>query len=69
MPRDLGTSPEADYFRTPQSVRHTSRWKEDWEELELLVSISFMPFSFNNLFCHQPGQGRIWLCSEGTEQD
>jgi translation initiation factor 2-alpha kinase 4 len=37
MPRDLGTSPEVDYFRTPQRVRHASRWKEDWEELELLV--------------------------------
>lgn len=30
-------SPETDYFRVP-GPRHASRWKEDWEELELLVS-------------------------------
>ncbi|KAI0954220.1 hypothetical protein AcV7_007513 [Taiwanofungus camphoratus] len=30
-------SPETDYFRAPPlKTRHTSRWKEDWEELELL---------------------------------
>ncbi|KAL6299472.1 kinase-like domain-containing protein [Sparassis latifolia] len=30
-------SPETDYFRAPPPrTRHTSRWKEDWEELELL---------------------------------
>ena len=32
-----GTSPENDYFRAPPRTRHASRWKEDWEELELLV--------------------------------
>ena len=33
-----GSSPEKDYFRSPPPrTRHTSRWKEDWEELELLV--------------------------------
>lgn len=32
-------SPETEYFRAPPPrTRHTSRWKEDWEELELLVS-------------------------------
>ncbi|KAF8124132.1 kinase-like domain-containing protein [Boletus edulis] len=31
-----GTSPEKDYFRVPPSTRQASRWKEDWEELELL---------------------------------
>ncbi|KAF8421714.1 kinase-like domain-containing protein [Boletus edulis BED1] len=31
-----GTSPEKDYFRVPPSTRQVSRWKEDWEELELL---------------------------------
>lgn len=30
-------SPETDYFRMPPPrARHASRWKEDWEELELL---------------------------------
>ncbi|KAI6046986.1 kinase-like domain-containing protein [Pisolithus marmoratus] len=31
-----GTSPEKDYFRAPPRTRQASRWKEDWEELELL---------------------------------
>lgn len=31
-----GTSPEKDYFRATPRTRHASRWKEDWEELELL---------------------------------
>lgn len=26
-----------EYFRMPPRVRQASRWKEDWEELELLV--------------------------------
>lgn len=30
-------SPEGDYFRIPQRIAPASRWKEDWEELELLV--------------------------------
>ncbi|EJF61645.1 Serine/threonine-protein kinase [Dichomitus squalens LYAD-421 SS1] len=30
-------SPETDYFRMPPpTARHSSRWKEDWEELEIL---------------------------------
>ncbi|KAG1764160.1 kinase-like domain-containing protein [Suillus placidus] len=29
-------SPENDYFRVPQRTTPASRWKEDWEELELL---------------------------------
>ncbi|KAG2365174.1 kinase-like domain-containing protein [Suillus spraguei] len=29
-------SPENDYFRVPQRTAPASRWKEDWEELELL---------------------------------
>ncbi|KAI0354133.1 Serine/threonine-protein kinase [Trametes cingulata] len=33
----LATSPETDYFRMPPpKPRHVSRWKEDWEELEIL---------------------------------
>ncbi|KAI9461114.1 hypothetical protein HD554DRAFT_2206776 [Boletus coccyginus] len=31
-----GTSPDKDYFRVPPRTRQASRWKEDWEELELL---------------------------------
>ncbi|KAI6125176.1 kinase-like domain-containing protein [Pisolithus croceorrhizus] len=31
-----GQSPEKDYFRAPPRTRQASRWKEDWEELELL---------------------------------
>lgn len=36
MPTNFG-SPEMEYFRVPLRARQTSRWKEDWEELELLV--------------------------------
>ena len=33
-------SPETDYFRGPPPIaRHASRWKEDWEELEILVCV------------------------------
>ena len=34
---NYATSPEKDYFRAPPRTRQASRWKEDWEELELLV--------------------------------
>ena len=38
-------SPEFDYFRGSGRVKPaSSRWKEDWEELELLVSYSLVPF-------------------------
>ncbi|KAJ4467220.1 kinase-like domain-containing protein [Lentinula aciculospora] len=40
MQLGYGSSPEIDYFR-PMGVRHTSRWKEDWEELELLGKGAF----------------------------
>jgi hypothetical protein len=38
MPSSYMRSPEIEYFRPPQRTRQSSRWKEDWEELELLVS-------------------------------
>lgn len=35
---NINGSPETDYFRVPPPrAKHASRWKEDWEELELLV--------------------------------
>jgi hypothetical protein len=38
-------SPELDYFRASGRLKTTSsRWKEDWEELELLVSYSLVPY-------------------------
>ncbi|KAJ3727200.1 kinase-like domain-containing protein [Lentinula guzmanii] len=40
MQLGYGSSPEIDYFR-PMGLRHTSRWKEDWEELELLGKGAF----------------------------
>ncbi|CCM05314.1 uncharacterized protein FIBRA_07528 [Fibroporia radiculosa] len=37
MYQPFNGSPETDYFRAPSvRPRHASRWKEDWEELELL---------------------------------
>ena len=43
-------SPESDYFHAPPPprVRH-SRWKEDWEELELLVSLLCVSFQICDL--------------------
>ena len=35
---NINGSPETDYFLVPPPrAKHASRWKEDWEELELLV--------------------------------
>ncbi|KAF9445879.1 Serine/threonine-protein kinase [Macrolepiota fuliginosa MF-IS2] len=34
-------SPEIEYFRMPPRTRQASRWKEDWEELELLGKGAF----------------------------
>ncbi|KAJ7668466.1 kinase-like domain-containing protein [Mycena polygramma] len=34
-------SPEVEFFRAPQRDRQASRWKEDWEELELLGKGAF----------------------------
>jgi hypothetical protein len=40
VPHAYASSPEIDYFRAPIMRRQqASRWKEDWEELELLVRI------------------------------
>ncbi|KAF9267032.1 hypothetical protein L218DRAFT_920740 [Marasmius fiardii PR-910] len=36
-----GSSPEIDYFRPAMQARQSSRWKEDWEELELLGKGAF----------------------------
>ena len=35
---NYSSSPEIEFFAAPQRTRHASRWKEDWEELEMLVS-------------------------------
>ena len=40
VPHAYASSPEIDYFRAPIMRRQqASRWKEDWEELELLVRV------------------------------
>jgi translation initiation factor 2-alpha kinase 4 len=39
FPNNYVSSPEIEYFAAPQRARHASRWKEDWEELEMLVSL------------------------------
>ncbi|KDQ55382.1 hypothetical protein JAAARDRAFT_37399 [Jaapia argillacea MUCL 33604] len=42
MPQHISSSPESDYFRVPAPrQKHSSRWKEDWEELELLGKGAF----------------------------
>jgi translation initiation factor 2-alpha kinase 4 len=35
---NYSSSPEIEYFTPLQKTRQASRWKEDWEELEMLVS-------------------------------
>ncbi|KAF8625130.1 hypothetical protein AX15_005537 [Amanita polypyramis BW_CC] len=40
-PSAYGTSPETDHFRMQERPRQASRWKEDWEELELLGKGAF----------------------------
>jgi len=35
-PLHFGSPEGSDYFRLVPKPKHTSRWKEDWEELELL---------------------------------
>jgi len=44
LPLHIG-SPDPDYFRVPGVKLTSSRWKEDWEELELLVSYRLCLFS------------------------
>jgi translation initiation factor 2-alpha kinase 4 len=41
MPVKEGGSPDLGYFRGPPRQWQTSRWKEDWEELELLGKGAF----------------------------
>jgi hypothetical protein len=43
VPQAYGSSPEVDYFRAAiQRRQQASRWKEDWEVLELLVRGIFL---------------------------
>ncbi|KAF8655998.1 hypothetical protein AX16_002818 [Volvariella volvacea WC 439] len=41
IPGFVSQSPEVEYFRMPPRPRQSSRWKEDWEELELLGKGAF----------------------------
>ncbi|KIL60768.1 hypothetical protein M378DRAFT_906708 [Amanita muscaria Koide BX008] len=41
LPPSAYGSPDPDYFRMPTRPRQSSRWKEDWEELELLGKGAF----------------------------
>ena len=45
LPMHIG-SPDPDYFRVSGVKPTSSRWKEDWEELELLVSCLFVCLFF-----------------------
>jgi hypothetical protein len=66
MPFTHGGSPEIDFFNVSQRVRHASRWKEDWEELELLVS---QPIYLGSglILVASTGQRRIWICGKGSQ--
>jgi len=49
-------SPEIEYSRMPPRTRQASRWKEDWEELELLVRPLIPHLSYG--FSHLPIKGK-----------
>lgn len=61
-PRASGSfqgSPVQEYFSTPlPSTRHASRWKEDWEELEMLVSSEFWSCYIGSQTAESPGMDR-----------
>jgi len=62
-------SPEMEYFRVPQRTNQASRWKEDWEELELLVcDNSRYRIRHDCNFLHS-GQGSIRVCCQSSEQN
>lgn len=70
MVTQFNGSPESDYFHAPPPprVRH-SRWKEDWEELELLVRATtcvFLKYSAPDCYL---GSRRVRICCEGEKQD
>lgn len=66
MQPNYNNSPEMEYFKTALSARQrTSRWKEDWEELELLVSVSLDDIS--QLNAASVGQGRFRFGRESAQ--
>jgi len=68
VPQPYGSSPEVDYFRAPIERRQqVSRWKEDWEELELLVGVNRLSKSYLPGFKLMAGSRRIWLGSQGPQ--
>jgi len=68
VPQPYGSSPEVDYFRVSIERRQqVSRWKEDWEELELLVGITRLSTPWLPGLTFMAGSRRIWLGSQGAE--
>lgn len=62
-------SPETDYFRMPPpKPKHASRWKEDWEELELLVCSQTMAID-PLIDSRSTGPRRLRRGREGAKQD
>ena len=58
VPQPYGSSPEVDYFRAPIERRQqVSRWKEDWEELELLVRVICLSTSWLQSLKLRQGRG------------
>jgi hypothetical protein len=43
---NYSSSPEIEYFVPPARTRQASRWKEDWDELEMLVRLSLSSTTF-----------------------
>lgn len=60
LPAFVG-SPESDYFRAPPPKQSQSRWKSDWEELELLVRPRIDTLKRRQTH-GSPGQGSLRIC-------
>ena len=57
-------SPDPDYFRVSGVKPTSSRWKEDWEELELLVS--YLWYLFRNTYRLCAGERSFWVSRQSS---
>lgn len=72
MPTHYGSSPEMDRFFAdvrPQSRQQVSRWKDDWEELEMLVSVFVVTTIGCLLTTTLVGERGVWFRGEGSTED
>ena len=66
---NYSSSPEQEYFLAPSRTRHASRWKEDWEELEMLVKLLFSSSCSCSRWVRISGQRRIRISCQSSQQN